>query len=132
MRNKRGKSISRRRFTSSILSATLIGTVGCLDEGNDTQIIIFNNSSSGISVSVEVYHVKPKPRKQIVDDDVTISLDQAHEYNNLFEQFGAKRILIETGSGKHSGFEWEDGPDSSGGSLHVDIGKDIEFSITAD
>lgn len=129
MSSGREQAISRRVFTSAVISAATPGLAGCL-KGDGKQVSVYNSRPNPVTIHIEVSHIEPEPKQQVFTDDPTIPPNEAQEYESLFEESGTKRIIVETEDGQQGQYEWGAEPESQSGYLSVRIEEDaIEFSV---
>jgi len=129
MSSGREQAISRRVFTSAVISAATLGLAGCL-KGDGTQLSVYNSRPNPVTIHIEVFHIDSEPKQQVFTDDPTIPPNETQEYKSLFEESGTKRIIVETEDGQQAHYEWGADPDSQSSYLSVRIEEDaIEFSL---
>jgi hypothetical protein len=126
-----GKPMPRRLFTSVSISAVTIGLAGCLRE-NDPQVRVYNARDNQTTVEIELYDIESEPEQRVFNERQTLPPSQAHEYEDMYDEGGLKRLVVRTEDGHENRYEmdvlpkseWEDGR----GYLSVHITEDrIEF-----
>lgn len=106
MMQEKGKSIPRRLFTSASISAVTIGLAGCLNQDNP-QVRVYNAQQNQVTATIRLYDIESEPERRVFNDTQTIPPSEAHEYENMYDQGGLKRLIVITESGNRGQYEME-------------------------
>ncbi len=93
---------------------------------------MYNARPNPVTVTIELYNIESESEERVFNDRQTIQPSEAHEYEQMYDEGGMKRLVVRTEDGNEGQHEMDILPKSEWGDgsgyLSVQIKEDgIEF-----
>lgn len=127
MKDRNDSGMGRRQFLTSTIVTIPLVLPGCIQQDDEPERFVFvtNNREEMVEFEIKFYRVDPE--EKVFFQSLTLDSKESRSYDQIFEESGTKRVIVETADGVRGSYHWETGAEPGSGTLLISIEDEIEF-----